>query len=754
MGNSQAELEYLEKAFKIQSQKLGLRHFATATTLLNMGTAHVTLGNIREGLKQQKAALKAFEQIYKEEHLHKIKCYQKIGWTYYQLAKYQKALVYQEKALSCARSLFGENNSDTAIAYNDLSITYSLLDRHQEALTHAEKAVEIGQRLSGGQPNPRFTPFYAVLGLAYADLGQFDKALEYVELGLKIEIAQYGENHPEIAKRYDNIGRIYYLKNDNQKALEYQEKALAIYEKAFGEAHPQTIICYNNIGLSHGFLSKPQLAIELLEKAISGWLKYASKNSEKKEILFNTGQEIARLLWLDAATLISQDMIQKVQLVDAYVKTKGFFLKGIKADGNCFLHAFLESYKTLSRKIPLLDQQPHPVSFLREMIAAKLKLTPIGLDRAQQILDDGEWLTAMGEGDLLASALSIPMRILTVNLDQTGGGVSDMLTFPDTTQPQQDWEDINQEERPQEYIFIVDLGGHFIYATPNRLVNEELKSPLDHHPQLGIYYNNAGGTHYKLGNYEKALIYQKKSLEIRLKAFGKINLQTAYFYEDLGLTYTCLNDHEKALENYQMVLEIRLELLGKKHTNTAVTYVRLGMAYKSLRKYDQALEPLKECLAICGELYGESSLDAAAAHFQLGETYDLLCQYSLALEHFSAALQIRKKLLDENHNDIRNCFYKVGRAYKNMNEYAQALQSFKNYFEISRPDEFTLGESAADYQLAEVYEFLGQYSSALEHFSGAQQIMKKLLDENHYDICSCFHKVGYMHFKLGHIKRP
>ena len=48
------------------------------------------------------------------------------------------------------------------------------------------------------------------------------------------------------------------------------------------------------------------------------------------------------------------------------------------------------------------------------------------ISRVQEIKQDAEWLTA-DEGDLLAKALTIPIRIVTVNLDKEGCGISDML---------------------------------------------------------------------------------------------------------------------------------------------------------------------------------------------------------------------------------------------------------------------------------------------------------------------------------------
>lgn len=176
---------------------------------------------------------------------------------------------------------------------------------------------------------------------------------------------------------------------------------------------------------------------------------------------------IASLLWLNPKTRISEEMIFKINFVHAYLHPRGFELSGVEADGNCFCTAFLKSYRTLSRKIPLIDNSHNKTSFLRETIAAQYQRSPQGSKngkRVEQIKQDKEWLAAFDEGDLLAVALSMPIRLITVIIDGTQCGVIDMLTFTDGRKPRQEWDTIPKNEIPSECIIIVDVGGHFLYA--------------------------------------------------------------------------------------------------------------------------------------------------------------------------------------------------------------------------------------------------------------------------------------------------
>jgi hypothetical protein len=183
-----------------------------------------------------------------------------------------------------------------------------------------------------------------------------------------------------------------------------------------------------------------------------------------------TDKDIAQYLWLDPGAPISSTMVQKVNEVAGYLKRLGFELRGVKADGNCYCGAFLKSYGTLTQKIPVLDAEEDQISYLRGIIANQYGAIHGsengGVARAQQIETDGEWLTALGEGDLLARALQIPIRTIIVDQNEDQCGIIELMTFPDKDRSEQVWSTIDDSDKPKQHITIVDLGGHFICAQP------------------------------------------------------------------------------------------------------------------------------------------------------------------------------------------------------------------------------------------------------------------------------------------------
>ena len=66
-------------------------------------------------------------------------------------------------------------------------------------------------------------------------MGHFDKALNFLEKGLKSYENHYGQNHIEIARVLVNFGQVYILKDELNTAETFLVKASKIFE---GNKHP------------------------------------------------------------------------------------------------------------------------------------------------------------------------------------------------------------------------------------------------------------------------------------------------------------------------------------------------------------------------------------------------------------------------------------------------------------------------------------------------------------------------------------
>ena len=78
------------------------------------------------------------------------------------------------------------------------------------------------------------------LGLAWNDLGETKKAIEYYEQALSIHKEVYGERHPDVATDLNNLGGAWSDLGDVRKAIEHLQRAYEIFREFYGDEHPHT----------------------------------------------------------------------------------------------------------------------------------------------------------------------------------------------------------------------------------------------------------------------------------------------------------------------------------------------------------------------------------------------------------------------------------------------------------------------------------------------------------------------------------
>ena len=140
-----------------------------------------------------------------------------------------------------------------------LGLAYYSLGDFRKAIEYLERHLkiskEVGDRAGEGGA-------YCNLGVAYRNLGYFQKAIEYHEQHLKIS-KEVGDRAGE-GIAYCNLGNAYDSLGDFQKAIEYHERHLKI-SKEVGDRAGEGI-AYCNLGNAYDSLGDFQKAIEYHER--------------------------------------------------------------------------------------------------------------------------------------------------------------------------------------------------------------------------------------------------------------------------------------------------------------------------------------------------------------------------------------------------------------------------------------------------------------------------------------------------------
>ena len=151
------------------------------------------------------------------------------------------------------------------------------------------------------------------------------------------------------------------------------------------------------------------------------------------------------------------------------------------------------------------------------------------------------------------------------------------------------------------------------YADAVRLFAAELTKeedkPKPDWEWLSYYNSYLGMAHEKAGQYDKALLFNHKSLAIKLVKLGKDHPSVAITYHNIAIVHNEKAEYDKALEFYHKSLAIDLVKLGKDHPSVAKTYYNMSITYGQLKNVIKEKELLRKAYAIQLEKLGKDHPD-------------------------------------------------------------------------------------------------------------------------------------------------
>jgi tetratricopeptide (TPR) repeat protein len=98
-------------------------------------------------------------------------------------------------------------------------------------------------------------------------------------------------------------------------------------------------------------------------------------------------------------------------------------------------------------------------------------------------------------------------------------------------------------------------------------------------------------------NYAVALRYFEEALKHNVQCFG-YGLAVASTFNNIGLVHRQLGNFQKALEYHEKSLEIKILFLGVHHPSVADTFYNFGVVARNLENFQKALEYYYKALEI------------------------------------------------------------------------------------------------------------------------------------------------------------
>lgn len=285
------------------------------------------------------------------------------------------------------------------------------------------------------------------------------------------------------------------------------------------------------------------------------------------------------------------------------------------------------------------------------------------------------------------------------------------------------------------------------------------RNPEANRMDIAAANTQVGNSYLILGDYQKALDYQKEALNLKLEQAEyepiseRNKLRLANSYNNIGIIHAELENFQEALKNHQMALEIakaqnddaRAPLdLAKFYTNT-------GLTYHSLHQFEKALECHEEALELFEKHLPPNHSDLASSYNYAGAAYDALKNHQQALSYKLKALAIFEKVLPIEHPELARAYNSISSTYNALGVPEKALDYAQRALAIREtvlpPDHPDLAVSYNG--VASIYSAMGDYANAQNYALNALCIREKCLPAHHPHLALSYKNLGYLCFRLG-----
>lgn len=171
----------------------------------------------------------------------------------------KEQLRWMEAALSAARQLGDRQNEGAHLG--NIGVAYADLGEMQKAIKFYEQALTIAHETGDKRTEEAVV---SNVGLAYASLGETRKAIEYYERSLTIA-REIGDRREE-GNALGNLGNAYLDLGETHKAIGYHEQYLKI-AREIGDGRGESN-ALSNTGFAYFTLGEPRKAIEFYDQGL------------------------------------------------------------------------------------------------------------------------------------------------------------------------------------------------------------------------------------------------------------------------------------------------------------------------------------------------------------------------------------------------------------------------------------------------------------------------------------------------------
>lgn len=175
-------------------------------------------------------------------------------------------------------------------------------------------------------------------------------------------------------------------------------------------------------------------------------------------------------------------------------------------------------------------------------------------------------------------------------------------------------------------------------------------------------YSGMADAYEGMGNYQKAIEYTKKQIEIAPN--------NTYLYENLARRYEKLHQYDKARKIYDYMLETKL-ISDRYHLwNKAETYAMEGNDAEAEKYYQMSINKTKDNQSALLECYR-----------RVGDFYHHISNFKKAIKCYNECIKIAREIDETDERTISNRYFDIAESCHDMGDRKQSAQYAKKYLD-------------------------------------------------------------------------
>jgi CHAT domain-containing protein/tetratricopeptide (TPR) repeat protein len=249
------------------------------------------------------------------------------------------------------------------------------------------------------------------------------------------------------------------------------------------------------------------------------------------------------------------------------------------------------------------------------------------------------------------------------------------------------------------------------------------KAGLGSSPSAGYCFHFLAVCYKGLGQTEKAVAFERKTLELYKTTYGEHHLAYAGSLAQLGDYLAASGDFEMALQTYQESSEIIASLLGPYHSSVAEVDRKMAGLYAMQGELEKALKIDLRVVSQHAFDFGENNPELGYLYHEIAEIYRKKGDFANALYYYATALRLRGEVhTSAERLDIACLLHDEGDAYISIGKYDSAESLLGR--SLALQDSASTGNPSLR---SSTYESLARVSRAERDFPGAMRLYQHAL---------------------------